>query len=95
MNWRKSSYSGANGAECVEVGHAPGIVAVRDTRDRRGPRLAFTLDAWRRFTKALQAARLPGKHRTPPRTGKRGGVLFPGVADIHRFGKGPDGPARA
>lgn len=49
MNWRKSSRSGGNGAECVEVGQVSGVVAVRDTQDRHGPVLAFTTDAWRRF----------------------------------------------
>ena len=37
-NWRKSSYSGANGGECVEVA-AAGAVMVRDTTDRSGPML--------------------------------------------------------
>ena len=42
--WRKSSYSGGNGGNCVEVGaHAePGRVLVRDTTDRQGPVLAFS-----------------------------------------------------
>ncbi len=31
--WRKSSYSGPNGGECVEVA-ATGAVLVRDTADR-------------------------------------------------------------
>ena len=35
-NWRKSSYSGSNGGECVEVAVA-GHVLVRDTTDRNGP----------------------------------------------------------
>lgn len=30
--WRKSSYSGANGGECVEVGNPPGLIAVRDSK---------------------------------------------------------------
>lgn len=31
--WRTSSYSGANG-DCVEVGRpAPGVIAVRDSKD--------------------------------------------------------------
>ena len=34
-DWRKSSYSGDNGGECVEVG-AAGAVLVRDTTDRNG-----------------------------------------------------------
>jgi len=30
-SWRKSSYSGDNGGECVEVASAAGSVLVRDT----------------------------------------------------------------
>ena len=47
--WRKSSYSG-NGGDCAEVGEAGRGVLVRDTKDRTGPVLRFTPDAWRRFT---------------------------------------------
>ena len=35
-SWRKSSYSGSNGGECVEVATA-GAVLVRDTADRERP----------------------------------------------------------
>lgn len=50
MNWRKSSYSAGNGAECVEVASPPGAVAVRDTRQNgTGPVLRFLPAAWRRF----------------------------------------------
>ncbi len=52
-NWRKSSYSGDNGGECVEVG-AAGAVLVRDTADRGGPVLTFTAEAWRAFTAAIR-----------------------------------------
>jgi Domain of unknown function (DUF397) len=52
-NWRKSSYSGDNGGECVEVATA-GTVLVRDTADRNGPVLTFTPDAWRAFTTAIR-----------------------------------------
>ena len=51
--WRKSSYSGSNGGECVEVA-AAGTVLVRDTADRTGPLLAFTADAWRAFTATIR-----------------------------------------
>jgi len=47
-NWRKSSYSGDNGGECIEVA-ADRAVLVRDTTDRTGPVLAFTTDAWQAF----------------------------------------------
>ena len=52
-NWRKSSYSGSNGGECVEVA-TTGTVLVRDTADRGGPVLTFTADAWRAFTAAIR-----------------------------------------
>lgn len=47
--WRKSSYSGANG-DCVEVaGNLPGVVAVRDSKDRGGPALVFSRAEWDAF----------------------------------------------
>jgi hypothetical protein len=52
-NWRKSSYSGSNGGECVEVATA-GSVLVRDTTDRTGPVLTFTAEAWRAFTATIK-----------------------------------------
>ena len=41
--WRTSSYTGSGGGNCVEVGnHAQDRrVLIRDTKDRRGPVLAF------------------------------------------------------
>lgn len=47
--WIKSSYSTASGPDCVEVAVTPGTVRVRDSKDRRGPQLAFTLDTWADF----------------------------------------------
>ena len=47
-NWHKSSYSGDNGGECVEVASAEAVL-VRDTTDRGGPVLTYTADAWRAF----------------------------------------------
>jgi hypothetical protein len=52
-SWRKSSHSGSNGGECVEVA-ATGAVLVRDTADRTGPVLTFTADAWRAFTATMK-----------------------------------------
>ena len=50
MNWRKSSYSGGNGAECIEVASPEGAVAVRDSKqDGTGPMLRFPPVAWRKF----------------------------------------------
>jgi hypothetical protein len=47
--WRKASFSGNGGANCVEAGNAPGTVLVRDTTDRDGGTLSFTASAWRAF----------------------------------------------
>jgi hypothetical protein len=53
-NWRKSSYSGANGGSCVETASGDGVVLVRDTTNREGGALAFTADAWAGFTASLK-----------------------------------------
>ena len=53
--WRKASYSGNGGADCVETGSLPGAVLIRDTKDReRGPVLCISPDEWRRFTASLK-----------------------------------------
>lgn len=52
--WRKSSFSDANGGQCAEVASVGGEVLVRDTTDRDGGTLAFTADAWERFTSGLR-----------------------------------------
>ena len=54
--WRKSSYSGGNGGACVEVArNLPGAVAVRDSKDPDGPKLAFGPDEWAAFTAGVKA----------------------------------------
>jgi hypothetical protein len=53
--WRKSSYSGSNGGACVEVARNPGAVAVRDSKDPDGPRLAFAPEEWTAFTAGVKA----------------------------------------
>jgi hypothetical protein len=51
--WRKSTYSGANGGDCVEVASAD-VVMVRDTSDRGGAVLAVPTGVWQRFTASLK-----------------------------------------
>ena len=53
LAWVKSSYSGSE-ANCVEVA-VRDRVAVRDTKDRMGPVLRFTLAAWREFAGQVKA----------------------------------------
>jgi Domain of unknown function (DUF397) len=48
LRWRKSSYSGNGGGNCVEVA-VDGRVMVRDSRDRAGTVLRFPPAAWRKF----------------------------------------------
>jgi hypothetical protein len=52
-SWRKSSYSGDNGGECVEVATTEDVL-IRDTTDSNGPVLTFTTHAWRTFTAAIK-----------------------------------------
>jgi hypothetical protein len=48
--WRKSSRSSSNGGDCVEVAtNLPGVVAVRDTKNRDGGTLLFTPAEWEAF----------------------------------------------
>ncbi|GAA1664609.1 hypothetical protein GCM10009765_12700 [Fodinicola feengrottensis] len=58
-NWRKSTRSGNNGGECVEVAStAASQVLVRDTKQQdKGPMLAFSASAWREFLKAQYSQR--------------------------------------
>jgi hypothetical protein len=53
--WRKSSFSGGSGGNCVEVAtNLPGMVAVRDSKDPAGPVLTLTPAQWRSFTAGVQ-----------------------------------------
>jgi len=53
-DWRKSSYSGNGGANCVECATAPQGVAVRDTtQDGTGPVIRLTAADWARFIRSL------------------------------------------
>ncbi|MFJ4842827.1 DUF397 domain-containing protein [Streptomyces sp. NPDC088746] len=47
--WSKSSYSGAEGGQCVEVAESPGAVHVRDSKQLDGPMLTVGARAWAGF----------------------------------------------
>jgi hypothetical protein len=53
-SWRKSSYSGANGGECVEVGTTAYAVLVRDTTNRSAETLRLSADAWQAFLASMK-----------------------------------------
>jgi hypothetical protein len=47
--WHKSSRSGPNCDNCVEVAFVAGAIAVRDSKNATGPVLVFTPDEWDAF----------------------------------------------
>ncbi|QIQ04281.1 DUF397 domain-containing protein [Streptomyces liangshanensis] len=48
--WRKSSYSGNNAGDCLEVASGlPGVVPVRDSKSPEGPVLMLSPRAWTGF----------------------------------------------
>jgi hypothetical protein len=56
VSWRKSSFSGSAGSNCVEVANLDGgWVAVRDSKDPSGPALLFTPAEWDAFRKGILA----------------------------------------
>ncbi|WP_410535880.1 DUF397 domain-containing protein [Streptomyces sp. KL2] len=54
--WTKSSHSGPNGGDCVEVAAGPEAVYVRDSKAAGGPVLRVGRDGWAAFV-ALAAGR--------------------------------------
>jgi hypothetical protein len=56
QRWRRSSYSGNGGGNCVEVSASPaGAVAVRDSKNPHGPVLVISRDEWATFITGIQA----------------------------------------
>ena len=80
VRWRKSSYSGGSGGDCVEVAGGTRRVLVRDTRQAgAGPVLRFSPAAWRRFAGQVKRPLASGpRRRAGPGTvcaGERSRVL--------------------
>ncbi|MGW0333112.1 DUF397 domain-containing protein [Streptomyces sp. NPDC003011] len=53
LAWSKSSYSGAEGGDCVEVAAGTAAVHVRDSKDVTGPVLAVSREAWVGFVELI------------------------------------------
>ncbi|WP_329101586.1 DUF397 domain-containing protein [Streptomyces sp. NBC_01439] len=52
--WRKSTFSGDNGGQCVEVAFHQGVVGLRDSKAKgKGPILAFTPQEWDAFVNGV------------------------------------------
>ncbi|NJQ03275.1 DUF397 domain-containing protein [Streptomyces zingiberis] len=49
LAWIKSSHSGPEGDDCVEVATSPGTVHVRDSKDTSRPPLNLSKGAWSTF----------------------------------------------
>lgn len=52
--WFKSSKSGPNCDNCVEVAYVTGAVGVRDSKDALGPKLVFAPADWQTFVDGVQ-----------------------------------------
>ncbi|GGZ46583.1 MULTISPECIES: DUF397 domain-containing protein [Streptomyces rochei group] len=49
LHWLKSSYSGPDGGNCIEVAADTTRVHVRDSKDPHGRRLRFSSTSWAAF----------------------------------------------
>jgi hypothetical protein len=56
--WFKSSYSGSEGDNCVEVADCPEAVRVRDSKDKEGGQLALSHTTWSTFVAYAAEARV-------------------------------------
>ncbi|MBO0885005.1 MAG: DUF397 domain-containing protein [Mycobacterium sp.] len=52
--WRKSSYSGASGNNCVEVAASATTILIRDTKNPTGTVLTFAPATWHRFAASVK-----------------------------------------
>ncbi|WP_435105336.1 DUF397 domain-containing protein [Nocardiopsis synnemataformans] len=53
-HWRKSSYSGNQGGDCVEVADTGSSVYVRDTQNRPLGHLTFSTSGWSALLSSLR-----------------------------------------
>jgi hypothetical protein len=49
LAWFKSSYSGTEGDNCIEVALTPATIHIRDSKDRTRPHLTLGPAAWSAF----------------------------------------------
>ncbi|MFC5666392.1 DUF397 domain-containing protein [Kitasatospora misakiensis] len=57
-DWFKSSYSSQQGDNCIEALRLTSGIAIRDSKDKSGPSLQFSADAWQSLLAEIKAERL-------------------------------------
>jgi Domain of unknown function (DUF397) len=55
LRWFTSSFSGGNGAACVEVAFVPSAVVLRDTKDRAVAPHHYAAASWAEFLTGVRA----------------------------------------
>lgn len=55
--WRRSSRSGTQGGNCVEVALLAGVTAVRDSKDPLGGRVRVSAQHWQAFLSQVKDGR--------------------------------------
>jgi hypothetical protein len=58
--WYKSSYSGGDQGECLEVARNHSDVPVRDSKSTDGPALLFSAGGWTAFVAAVKEGHIKG-----------------------------------
>ncbi|MEU4921885.1 DUF397 domain-containing protein [Streptomyces parvus] len=58
--WFKSSYSGGDQGECLEVARGHAAVPVRDSKAVDGPAVVFSAGGWSSFVNAIKGGALSG-----------------------------------
>ncbi|MCE4948274.1 DUF397 domain-containing protein [Streptomyces albulus] len=61
--WVKSSYSGSDGGQCVEISPSfasAEVIPVRDSKVPQGPTLVFPADGWASFVSAVRYGEFAG-----------------------------------
>ncbi|MFD4539935.1 DUF397 domain-containing protein [Streptomyces bauhiniae] len=56
LEWFKSSYSGNDGPDCVEVALTPDHIHIRDSKTTHGAQLTLPADSWTHFLDSLRVA---------------------------------------
>ncbi|MFC7331453.1 DUF397 domain-containing protein [Marinactinospora rubrisoli] len=56
--WRKSSYSNANGGDCVEVADLAASIGVRDSKHPEQGHLTFARSEWAAFLRDVKSSHL-------------------------------------